>query len=282
MCLHPARSAAEAGSPAAAAAAKTPAPGLQAGARRHFDSAIAHYRARRYREAIHEFELSIEQIPSPDVWFNIGRAHEQLGEFRLAASSYRRYLHDRGDAPDASELTAHIEALTRKAEAPATPQRKADLGSLAIDAEQPGALVLLDGRELGRAPVDRILEVSPGQHRLEATMQGFVPFRAHIEVQPGALSAAYVDLSPLTQRAASHPIATETWLALGASAAGVLASGAFGVLALSDRGRDDFKGSARWARASDWSLGGALVFGVTAAVLHFATGLRDDGPPGRR
>jgi hypothetical protein len=241
-------------------------------ARQHFDAAMAHYRARRYRDAIHEFELSIAKVPSADVWFNIGRAHEQLGEFRLAVESYRHYLRDRVNAPDAAELGAHIEDLTRNAEAAATSlQRKANLGALAIDADQPGALVLLDGGRLGLSPVDRILEVSPGPHRLEASRAGYVPFRARIEVQPGALSAAYVDLQPLTRYGQRPTSSLWTWIVLGASAAALGTSGAFGVLALMDQQQGERADSRRWARASDFALGGALVLAVGAAVAHFAS-----------
>jgi tetratricopeptide (TPR) repeat protein len=232
---------------------------------------MAHYRARRYREAIHEFELSIATIPSADVWFNIGRAHEQLGEFRLAVESYRRYLRDRVNAPDAAELTAHIQDLTRNAEAAATSlQRKANLGALAIDADQPGALVLLDGRRLGLSPVDRILEVSPGPHRLEVSRLGYIPFHARIEVQPGALSAAYVDLQPLTRLPPTSGGSVWTWVVLGASGAALITSAAFGVLALNARQQGERDNAQRWARASDFSLGGALVLGLGAAISHFA------------
>lgn len=261
---------------AAAEPAQAPTPtggtGRAVAARGHFDAAMTHYRAHRYREAIHEFELSIAKIPNADVWFNIGRAHEQLGEHRLAVESYRRYLRDRGDAPDASELAAHIDALSQRAEASAGREpRRAELGSLAIDAAQPGAVVQLDGQRLGLAPIDRILEIAPGAHRLEASMAGFVPFRARIEVQPGALSAAYVDLRPLTVREDRGRQPLWTWLTAGASVAGLVASGTFGVLATTAHNHRDVAAEADWARASDWALGGALVFGVTAAIVHLAT-----------
>jgi hypothetical protein len=249
-------------------------------ARQHFEAAIAHYRAQRYREAIHEFELSIERIPSADVWFNIGRAHEQLGEYRLAVESYRRYLNERPTAVDAVDLNARIDALTRRAETKtAVGPRKADVGSLAIDAEQPGARVLLDGRELGLAPVDRILEVTPGPHLLAASMPGFVPFRARIEVQPGGLSAAYVDLRPLTRRRAVREVPPWAWLAGGTAAASLVASGTFGVLAVTARDENESARSARWSRASDWALGGALIFATTAAIIYLSSSEVSPSPP---
>jgi tetratricopeptide (TPR) repeat protein len=255
------------------------APGGEVGseARRHFASAMAHYRARRFREAIHDFELSIAKVPSAAVWFNIGRAHEQLGEFRLAVESYRRYLRDDPNAPDALELAAHIDALTSRSEASASAlARNTDRGALAIDADQAGAVVLLDGRRLGVAPIDRILEVTPGSHRLHVSREGYVPFRSQVEVQPGALSAAYVDLQPLTAHRHAAGPKLWTWLAVGASAAALLTSGAFGVVALDNREQGDFAGARRWARASDFTLGGALTLAVSATILHFASAAGGD------
>ena len=72
---------------------------------------MEHYRARRYREALRELELSVAEVPSAEVWFDIGRAHEQLGEYALAIDSYRRYLRDRVDAPDAQRSEEHTSEL---------------------------------------------------------------------------------------------------------------------------------------------------------------------------
>ena len=77
---------------------------------------MQHYRARRYREAIREFEQSASTVPNAELWFDIGRAHEQLGEYGLAIENYRGYLRDRVDAPDADELTHHIETLAQRAQ----------------------------------------------------------------------------------------------------------------------------------------------------------------------
>jgi tetratricopeptide (TPR) repeat protein len=246
---------------------------LGASARQHFDAAMAHYRARSYREAIHEFELSNARVPSADVWFNIGRAHEQLGELRLAVESYRRYLRERTDAPDARELRAHIDELTRRGEvSPDSPQRRAEHGSLAIDADQAGALVMLDGKRLDIAPIDKILQVSPGLHRLEVSREGYIPFRAAIDVQPGALSAAYVDLRPLTQPPPAKGTSLWTWLAVGASGAALITGTALGAVALDRRDDGDLDAANDLARASDIALGSALALAVGAAILHFSSG----------
>jgi tetratricopeptide (TPR) repeat protein len=246
----------------------------QATARAHFEAAMQHYRARRYREAIYEFEQSASRVPNAEVWFDIGRAHEQLGEYELAISSYQRYLRDRVDAPDADEVTGHIEVLRTRAPAAGRAggtKPRSPRGSLAVDAGQPGAIVLLDGRSLGIAPIDRILEIDPGPHRLEASRAGYIPFRAEVDVQDGGLSAAYVDMQPLTRRQDDAPAHVWTWIAAGASAAAIGTAAGCGLAAIA--ARDDgaaTRASQRWTTAADVALAGALTFAIGATLLYFA------------
>jgi tetratricopeptide (TPR) repeat protein len=258
---------------AQAAQAPAEADALTQAARSHFEAAMQHYRARRYREAIHEFEQSAARVPNAALWFDVGRAHEQLGEYGLAIDSYQRYLRDRVDAPDAEELTRHIASLTDRAQ-PAAKRASAPRGSIAIDASQPGALVLLDGRQLGIAPIDRVLDVEPGPHRLEASHPGYVPFRARVDVQEGALSAAYVDMRPLTRARAGSAPRLWTWIAAGASAAALLTAGACGAVGLAERDDGNAASAQHWIRASDIALGSALTLAVGATLLYFIEGDR--------
>ena len=61
-------------------------------AREEFEQGFAHFEARRFREAIHSFQVAAQLVPSADLWFNIARAHEELGEWEQAIEHYRRYL----------------------------------------------------------------------------------------------------------------------------------------------------------------------------------------------
>jgi tetratricopeptide (TPR) repeat protein len=248
----------------------------QASARIHFDAAIQHYKARRYREAIREFEQSAVQVPNAELWFDIGRAHEQLGEYGLAIENYRRYLRDRVDAPDADELTRHIETLAQRGQQASTRADVAERslrGALAVDAPQPGALVLLDGKKLAMSPIDRVLDVDPGSHRIDATRAGYVPFRAQVDVQEGALSAAYVTMQPISRaHDGDRHVPTGTWVAAGASAAALIAGGVLRIAAQNQRDDGDAEAMDQMLVFSDMALGSALVFAATATLLYMLDG----------
>src|SRR5262245_21960437 len=82
---------------ASAAFAATAAEDL-AEAKRHADSGLSLYKEARYREAITEFEqaitLSIKTRPEAAgvVSYNLGQAHEKLGDIAAAVKAYKEYL----------------------------------------------------------------------------------------------------------------------------------------------------------------------------------------------
>jgi hypothetical protein len=239
-------------------------------ARAHFDQAMEHYRERRYREAIHEFRLSLAEVPNADLWFNIGRAHEQLGEYELAIENYRLYLRDRVEAPDAREVEQRVEQLKPRVQAvkAATP-RAGEQGALAIKAGDHGVLVRLDGESLGPSPIDRLLQVAPGRHRLEASRADLIPFRAEVEVQPGGLSVAYVDLRQRARPETALAPRFWTWFAAAASAGALLTSGALGVAALERRDAGELADARRLALGSDIALAAGFGLAIGAALLYF-------------
>lgn len=255
-----------------AQAAQTVVPAdARAAARAHFEAALRHYEAHDHREAIREFELSLAAVPNADIWFDIGRAHEQLGELAEAIECYERYLRDRVDASDAPALRKRIAELRARhdAERAARSERAAPRnGSLAIDASQPGVAVQLDGRALGSAPLERVLEVEPGAHRVAASKPGHAPFLARIDVQPGALSAAYVRLTPLGARDQPKPAHASAWVLAAGGAAALLTGAGLAIAAGSQRNAGDAHAADDLDTASRVSFGAALGLSAGAMLAY--------------
>jgi hypothetical protein len=260
-------------------------------ARMHFLLGMQFFEVRAYRDAIREFELATTIAPSADVWFNIGRAREELGEDEQAKAAFERYLRDRVDAPDAEAVRARLRMIQQRI---IIGQRNTEpasgTGSLRIHlapAATSGSLITLDGKTLRESLRLQPVILPVGLHRLEVTRAGSVPFRAQVSVEPGMLTAAYPRLDPLSEApsAASHA-RTWTWVVLGIAGAGALATGVLGGIA-ADRLADDRISDARsWARRSDVALAGTAVCALTAAVLYFveAASNRENVvvPPARR
>jgi tetratricopeptide (TPR) repeat protein len=244
-------------------------------ARNHFVLGMQLFEARSFRDALREFELAAALAPSADVWFNIGRAHEELGEYARAARAFERYLRDRVDAQDAATVKAHIAELDQlSAQARAPGEGLPETGSLRIHSRSKSSLVLVlvDGQALSRAALDEPLLLKAGRHRLDVSEAGYIPMHAQLDVEPGLLTAAYADLQPATRvrtLAATHGL---SWSLLGLTAAGVLTSGTFAALALSRQADGDVRRASAWAERTDVALVGTGVCALAAVVLYYIEG----------
>jgi tetratricopeptide (TPR) repeat protein len=83
-------------------------------ARVRFKAGQRAYVEREYRRAIGEFTAANRLHPNPQFAYNIGRCHEQLGEYADAVRFYREYLRAVPEAPDKGEVSQHIADLERR------------------------------------------------------------------------------------------------------------------------------------------------------------------------
>jgi hypothetical protein len=268
--------AATAASSVPAPAAGTPSPENAAAAqqaRRHFTEGIAHYAARRFRDAIHAFELAAELVPSADLWFNIARAHEQLDDHALAADFYRRYLRDRVDPPDREAVERRIALLDERAEAQRAAHRaRPTTGTLRVEASLAGADVEIDARSVGRTPLPAPLALTPGPHSLQISRSGSLPFRAEVRVDAGVTTSAYADLLPATAYRALRGTPVWAWVVGGLGVASLGTSLGFGIAAFGHQGDGDLDAARRSALVSDVFLGGGLALALGATLLYLLEG----------
>ena len=242
-------------------------------ARRHFMDGMAHYAARRFREAIRAFEFAAERVPSADLWFNIARAHEQLDEHERAADFYRRYLRDRVDPPDRNAVERRIALLDERIEAERASRRaRPTTGTLRVEASLPGAEVHVDGRSLGPTPLAAPLVLAPGPHTLEITRSGALPFRSEVRVEAGVTTSAYAELASATEYRALRGTPVWAWIVGGIGAASLGTSLGFGIVAAGRQSDGDRDGARRSALVSDVFLGGGLVLAAGAALLYVLEG----------
>lgn len=239
-------------------------------AREAFEAGLEHFAERRFRDAIHSFLVAAELVPSADLWFNVARSHEELGEWESAGEFYQRYLRDRVDPPDAEQVQARIRNLQARAqEARAAQARAPTEGTLTIDVSADDTELELDENVLGQSPYEQMLVLEPGRHPLDAEREGYVPWRSAVTIEPGLRTVALVDLQPSTTY---RPVFSErifTWIAFGISAVALGTSIGLGVEAASRGDRADAR---EWSAWSDVALGSALGFGALGFALWFLEG----------
>lgn len=243
-------------------------------ARMHFLLGMQFFEVRAYRDAIREFETATSLAPSADVWFNIGRAREELGDLEQAKAAFERYLRDRVDAPDAEAVQARLKMIQQRiASGSRASEPTSGTGSLRIhmpESASPRVLVTLDGRTLREPQRLQPVILPAGSHRLEVTRAGVIPFRAEVSIEPGMLTAAYPRLDPLTPPPRDQGHArTWTWVTLGVAGASALTAGILGGIAANRLANDHVADSRDWARRSDVALAGTAVCALAAAILYF-------------
>ena len=94
--------------------------------RAHFVKAQKAFSQHDWRHALDEFTAAGESAPSelPDLWFDIGQCHRNLGHTRQAVAAFTRYLELAPDAGDREKVRALVVSLGGKPPAddsPATP-----------------------------------------------------------------------------------------------------------------------------------------------------------------
>lgn len=133
-------------------------------AKEAFQAAQKYYKEARYADAIAKFEEAYALKPSPVLFYNIGRCHEQLGDVPKALRSYRDYLRLAPDAKDKDTVNDAIANLERRL-------KEKGLQQLMVFADPPTAIIEVDGKVLGNSPAT--VELTAGNHKLTVRADGY-------------------------------------------------------------------------------------------------------------
>jgi hypothetical protein len=145
--------------------------------------------------ALEKFASAFRLFPSPKILFNMGRAHQALGQQVEALTAFERFLDEAPYAPKESraEATRAVEALRPK------------LSFLDLDAEDADCKISVDGREVGTSPLPRPLAVMPGAHEVRFEKEGMLAETRAVSPVPGQKLRVYVKLSRVPAAATTPP-----------------------------------------------------------------------------
>jgi tetratricopeptide (TPR) repeat protein len=199
-----------------------------------------------YAAALEQFRAAYEKSPHFAVLYNIGQAQMALGRPIEAIEALTRYLRDGADQVPLSrreQVQAQISLLESR------------LAELSVTTDRPGALVTVDGREVGKTPLYQPIRMSAGTHTVSITMEGVAPIYKAIDLREGERKAlAFVvppGVAPKPEPAASPaasllatpapappPRDLRTWATVTAGVGVAAGAAALGVY-LWNRGRYD-------------------------------------------
>jgi hypothetical protein len=161
--------------PALATPKKTPQTPEQKEADRHFKSGVALFKEAKFGEALAEFERAYEIAPHPTVLYNIAGCHRELSHYGEAVKFYKRFLAEGKSVAPKDKLAA------AQSELDVLLARIARITVAAPD----GAVLSVDGNEIGTMPVEMPLMVAPGEHKIVVRSQGMRDAERTVRVASG-------------------------------------------------------------------------------------------------
>jgi hypothetical protein len=203
--------------------------------------------AHRFADAAATYERALEAFPEPSLYYNLGRAHQELGRYAEALGWMRRFEQE---APE--PLKARVRKLPELIAG-----LRARVTEVNVRVNVDGARVAVRERPAGVTPLPGPLTLDAGQAAIDVSAEGHRPHRGTYDLVGG--SSLVVDIQ-LTPNGASRPLSPAPppgpkaegsppwWLWVGAGAA-IVAAGVVTYVALTterspDRG--DFAGNGRY------------------------------------
>lgn len=181
---------AQAGTPAASPEARAKAQAL-------LKEGAQYYQQGQFADALEKFEQAYAFFPSPKLFFNIGQASRDLGRPVDAVDAFEKFLLQAADA--APELIAEakrsVEELSPK------------IGKLLIDCTMSGAMISVDGKNVGQAPLVDMVRVTPGNHQVTATHPSVMPAVENVTVAAGTVQTIVLRPRLLAEVASPAPVA---------------------------------------------------------------------------
>jgi len=151
-----------------------------------------------YAAALAKFQEAYALVPSPKIQFNVGLAEEGLDRPAEATRAYQAYL--QGATNDAASRRADAQSRMKALRSRVT--------FLQITTDVGGAMVTVDGAEVGRTPLAQPLVLNPGPHHVVVQATGGPPWTRAIRGEPGGT----LELQP-SQQALTPPVAAAPQLA---------------------------------------------------------------------
>jgi tetratricopeptide (TPR) repeat protein len=83
-------------------------------AKRHYDRGKKLFDLQKFQEALDQFQKAYDAKPIPDFLFNIGQCHRNLGDYKAAIFSFKKFLKLDPEASNREQVETLITDLERK------------------------------------------------------------------------------------------------------------------------------------------------------------------------
>jgi tetratricopeptide (TPR) repeat protein len=142
----------------------------------HFAKGLERAGQSDYEGALREFTEAYALSPHFAVLYNVGQSQIALGRPLEAVETLSRYLRE-GQEQVPSDRRVQVEAQVQLLQFL--------FAELTITTDRPGALIFIDGREVGRTPLYQSVRLAAGTHTVSAVVQGMAPMVRTVTIAHG-------------------------------------------------------------------------------------------------
>lgn len=136
--------------------------------------------------AIAEFEIAHRTSPHPDVLFNLAQAYSAVGRSVDATRALEQYL-----------ASGTGQNLKRRKQAESLLRfNQGRIGTLALEVRPAGAVIAVDGAELGSAPLAAQPVLVAGTHAVTITLEGYQSAIRSVLIAGGGTTPVSIELEP--------------------------------------------------------------------------------------
>ncbi|WP_437297714.1 PEGA domain-containing protein [Sorangium sp. So ce426] len=153
------------------------------------DKAKSLYLEGKYQEAEAALLVAWELNPTFDVAYNLGNTEYKLQKHREAAQYLSFALRNWPLLKAVAKLKPRAEQWLAES--------RAQVGALTVSVTVAGAEVLVDGKNVGRAPLEGEVFVDPGEHRVEARHPDYEPASQTVGVAKGGTAEVKLAITPV-------------------------------------------------------------------------------------
>jgi tetratricopeptide (TPR) repeat protein len=183
-------------------------------ARVHFAKGLERAGQSDYEGALREFTEAYSLSPHFAVLYNIGQSQIALGRPLEAVETLSKYLRD-GQEQVPSDRRLQVEAQVQLLQFL--------FAELTITTDRPGALIFIDGREVGRTPLYQSVRLAAGTHTVSAVVQGMSPIVRTVTIAHGERQVLNLEV-PASPTVAAKAAGAQPPSAIAPPSSGVLAS----------------------------------------------------------
>jgi hypothetical protein len=176
-------------------AASTPSPADLATAKKLFDTGLKLYKEGSFREALAAFQRANDIAPRASLQRNIAQCHRDLKDFAAAYDAYQALLARYGATMSAGDRQTVERAIDELALL---------TGTVRVLVTEPGAVVAIDGHDVGTTPMPVPVRVNLGPHTVTVAKAGFETIR--MDIRPNGGDEVRVD-GPLAPEVTTGHIA---------------------------------------------------------------------------